>query len=149
RSTPSTSGRLDTTPTISASSRPSAIRSIRFCMVVPPALMRQASFGRRPAGMGRGSFSGLRGAHVFFWGGGPGLPGRGDTPLMEPLLPELPRRFDGAAPLGYSNFSDGRPDPKFRKSLADVFGFLAEAGDRAPWQTALAWLTARADELEK
>jgi hypothetical protein len=66
-----------------------------------------------------------------------------------PLFPELTRRFDGAPVLGYLNFSDGRPDPRFRKALADVFAFLLDAGDRAPWKTVFDWLTARAEELER
>ena len=68
---------------------------------------------------------------------------------MDSVLPELTRRFDGAAALGYLNFSDGRPDAKFRKLLADVFGYLREAGHTAPWNAVAAWLTARATELEQ
>jgi hypothetical protein len=66
----------------------------------------------------------------------------------EALFPELVRRFDGASQLGYLNFSDGRPDPRFRKALAEVFGFLLTAGDPAPWATTHGWLTARAADLE-
>lgn len=68
---------------------------------------------------------------------------------MDSVLPELTRRYDGAAALGYLNFSDGRPDPKFRKLLADVFGFLRDVGTRAPWDVVAGWLTARAAELEQ
>ncbi len=66
----------------------------------------------------------------------------------EALFPELTRRFDGATLLGYLNFSDGRPDPRFRKALAEVFGHLLGAGDPAPWATAGGWLAARAAALE-
>ena len=67
---------------------------------------------------------------------------------MDPLFAELTRRCEPAPLLGYLNFSDGRPDPKFRKGLADVFGALASVGDRTPWATAGNWLTSRAAELE-
>ena len=66
----------------------------------------------------------------------------------EALFPELTRRFDGSTLLGYLNFSDGRPDPRFRKALAEVFGFLLSSGDPAPWVAAAGWLSARAGELE-
>ena len=68
---------------------------------------------------------------------------------MEHMLPELSRLFDARPVLGYLNFSDGRPDPKFRKALADLFGFLLAAADPAPWRTTLAWLTSRVAELEQ
>ncbi len=64
------------------------------------------------------------------------------------LAAELTRRSDGAALLGYLNYSDGRPDPKFRKAVADAAGHLIAAGDPAPWVTLPAWLTQRADALE-
>ncbi|OWK39218.1 hypothetical protein FRUB_06300 [Fimbriiglobus ruber] len=64
-----------------------------------------------------------------------------------PLYPELTRRFDGLTALGYLNFSDGRPDPRFRKALADAFGFLIESGDPAPGVSTHKWLAGRLDEL--
>ena len=67
---------------------------------------------------------------------------------MDSLLPELTRRADAARLLGYLTFSDGRPDPKFRKGLADLFEILLAHGDRTPWRTAGQWLALRADELE-
>ena len=66
----------------------------------------------------------------------------------EALFPELTRRHDGSTLLGYLNFSDGRPDPRFRKALAEVFGFLSSSGDPTPWVTAAGWLDRRARELE-
>jgi hypothetical protein len=68
---------------------------------------------------------------------------------MDGLDHELTRRFAPTQLLGYLNFSDGRPDPRFRKALAEVFGYLLSAGDQAPWATALGWLVARAADLEK
>lgn len=68
---------------------------------------------------------------------------------MDALLPDLNRRFDPSKPIGYLNFSDGRPDPKFRLLLADVFGALLAAHDPAPWETVRRWLLAACDDLEK
>jgi hypothetical protein len=39
--------------------------------------------------------------------------------------------------LGYLNFSDGRPDPRWQRQLDDAFAFLVNHGDDAPWQTLL------------
>jgi hypothetical protein len=38
--------------------------------------------------------------------------------------------------LGYLNFSDGRPDPRWQRQFDDAFAFLAERDD-APWQALL------------
>ncbi len=59
---------------------------------------------------------------------------------MDGIYPELARRTDPGKLLGYLNFSDGRPDPRFQKGLADAFGLLLDHGDVAPWQTVLDWL---------
>ncbi len=67
---------------------------------------------------------------------------------MDLLFADLTRRIEPAPLLGYLNFSDGRPDAKFRKSLADVFAALTTAGDPTPWATAGKWLASRAAELE-
>lgn len=69
--------------------------------------------------------------------------------MMEHLLPELDRHSDARPILGYLNFSDGRPDPKFRKALADVFGYLQECGDPAPWRTLPAWLRHQVELLKQ
>jgi hypothetical protein len=39
--------------------------------------------------------------------------------------------------LGYLNFSDGRPDPRWQRQLDDAFAFLVEHGETAPWQALL------------
>ena len=43
---------------------------------------------------------------------------------MDGIFHELSRKTDPAKLLGYLNFSDGRPDPKFQKGLADATAFL-------------------------
>ena len=59
---------------------------------------------------------------------------------MDGIYAELGRRFDAGKLLGYLNFSDGRPDLRFRKLLADVFAHRIDAGDTTPWQTTADWL---------
>ncbi|MFO0937207.1 MAG: hypothetical protein U0798_11915 [Gemmataceae bacterium] len=65
---------------------------------------------------------------------------------MDARLNELTRRFDGSKLIGYLNYSDGRPDPRFRRGLADAFAGLE--GVERPWETIATWLTSRANELK-
>ena len=60
---------------------------------------------------------------------------------MDGTFHELSRRTEPAKLLGYLNFSDGRPDPRFQKGLADAAAHLLDAGDPAPWRTLPLWLT--------
>lgn len=59
---------------------------------------------------------------------------------MDGLNRELSRRTDPAKLLGFLNYSDGRPDPRFQKGLADALGLLVESGDGTPWETAARWM---------
>jgi len=68
---------------------------------------------------------------------------------MDAFFPELTRLFDPTKPLGYLNFSDGRADVRFRKLLADVFEYLLNHADPAPWATTGAWLLSASDDLEQ
>lgn len=68
---------------------------------------------------------------------------------MDGIYPELARKTDPGKLLGYLNFSDGRPDPRFQKGLADAYGLLLESGDPAPWQTLFAWLGKVLADLEE
>ncbi|MFN4260288.1 MAG: hypothetical protein ACK4RK_13405 [Gemmataceae bacterium] len=43
--------------------------------------------------------------------------------------------------LGYLNFSEGKPDPRFQKQLNDAYGYLAEHGASEPWKFLLRLLT--------
>jgi hypothetical protein len=67
---------------------------------------------------------------------------------MDGIYHELSRKTDPAKLLGYLNFSDGRPDPRFQKGLADAFGHLLDGGDPAPWNTLPAWLARALAELQ-
>ena len=67
---------------------------------------------------------------------------------MDGLYHELARKTDPAKLVGYLNFSDGRPDPKWQRLLADAFGFLLERGEIAPWKSFAEWLLQAVGELE-
>jgi hypothetical protein len=47
-----------------------------------------------------------------------------------------------SALLGYLNFSDGRPDPRWEKQLNEAHAWLAAHGANQPWEDLLAWLRA-------
>jgi hypothetical protein len=60
--------------------------------------------------------------------------------------------LEGAVPvsglLGYLNFSDGRPDPRWQKQLNDAYSYYAASGAPAPWQALLEGLAAHLDRLQ-
>lgn len=68
---------------------------------------------------------------------------------MEPSTVELGTRVAPAGVLGYLNFSDGRPDPKFQRALSEAFAFVAERGDAAPWRSLRTWLFRQCDLLQQ
>src|SRR5205823_1117016 len=51
--------------------------------------------------------------------------------------------------LGYLNFSEGRPDPRFQKQLHDAFVFLLERGSEKPWDDLGNLLQARLKTLQQ
>ncbi len=53
--------------------------------------------------------------------------------MTDAIPPQLEARAALPALLGYLNFSEGRPDPKFQQALHDAFVFFAEAGAVQPW----------------
>lgn len=61
---------------------------------------------------------------------------------MDERLTELEQTASLSGLLGWLNFSDGRPDPRWQKQLNDAYSFLAERGEAAPWQALLDALTA-------
>jgi hypothetical protein len=66
---------------------------------------------------------------------------------VQERLAELEQAAPASALLGYLNFSDGRPDPRFQRQLNDAYAFLAEHGQAAPWSALLDWLAGRLREL--
>jgi hypothetical protein len=49
--------------------------------------------------------------------------------------------------LGYLNFSDGRPDPRWQKQFNDAYAALAQRGEPRPWQALLDGLGAALRDL--
>jgi hypothetical protein len=49
--------------------------------------------------------------------------------------------------LGYLNFSDGRPDPRWQRQLDDAYTRLARAGASRPWEALLAALRTHLHQL--
>jgi hypothetical protein len=50
--------------------------------------------------------------------------------------------------LGYLNFAEGRPDPRFQKQLNDAYGFLADRGEPEPWRALHEALRVRLADLK-
>jgi len=67
---------------------------------------------------------------------------------MDGLYHELARKTDPAKLVGYLNFSDGRPDPKWQRLLADAFGFVQDRAPGEPHVHLAEWLGQACAELE-
>ena len=68
---------------------------------------------------------------------------------MDAFVTELAGRVPPASLLGYLNFSDGRPDPKFQRALNEAFAYLAKRGDATPWVSLRTWLFRQCDLLQQ
>jgi hypothetical protein len=55
---------------------------------------------------------------------------------------ELERAVSVSGLLGYLNFSDGRPDPRWQKQFNDAYTFFAQRGETQPWRAVLEGLKA-------
>jgi len=60
---------------------------------------------------------------------------------------QLEQIVSASALLGYLNFSDGRPDPRWQKQVNDAYTYLAEHGEAEPWLALLDWLAASLHSL--
>jgi hypothetical protein len=49
--------------------------------------------------------------------------------------------------LGYLNFSDGRPDPRWQRGSNDACAYLAQHGAMEPWRALSEWLNSRLSDL--
>ena len=49
--------------------------------------------------------------------------------------------------LGYLNFSDGRPDPRWQRQLDDAYARFARAGSVRPWESLFSALKAGLHQL--
>jgi hypothetical protein len=56
---------------------------------------------------------------------------------VEPRHAQLEQVVSASGLLGYLNFSDGRPDPRWQRQLNDAYAFYAGSGVAAPWQALL------------
>src|SRR5262245_10591820 len=72
----------------------------------------------------------------------------GEVPVND-LAVALERVVPLQGPLGYLNFSEGKPDTRFQKQLSDACGFLAEQGATEPWQALHDCLHARLEQLRQ
>src|SRR5262245_5162036 len=52
------------------------------------------------------------------------------------------------AMLGYLNFSEGKPDPRFQKQWSDAYSVLHSQDDPQPWQTLHRRLRDKLNELK-
>ncbi len=66
---------------------------------------------------------------------------------MDAFFAGLADRVPPAALLGYLNFSDGRPDPKFQRAFNDVYAAVLETAQSPPWTLVGQWLLEQADQL--
>jgi hypothetical protein len=60
---------------------------------------------------------------------------------------ELERTVSVSGLLGYLNFSDGRPDPRWQKQLNDAYACLAPRGEPRPWLALLDGLRVGLEKL--
>ncbi len=68
---------------------------------------------------------------------------------MERTADELAGQVSPTTLLGYLNFSDGRPDPKFQRGVNEAFQHFIARGEAKPWEAFRAWLAAQAEHLEQ
>jgi hypothetical protein len=62
---------------------------------------------------------------------------------------DTPAGFPAQGLLGYLNFSEGRPDPRFHKQLNEAFALLASAGQAPPWDALRDTLLAELNRLHQ
>lgn len=68
---------------------------------------------------------------------------------MDERFAELRQQVPLQGMLGYLNFSQGRPDARFQRQLADAFGWLSARGAEPPWRALHEGLLAELATLEQ
>jgi hypothetical protein len=68
---------------------------------------------------------------------------------MDATHAALNRAASASRLLGWINFSDGRPDPKWQRQLDDAYDAVMGEGVKQPWEALRAWLLAELDGLER
>src|SRR5262245_28703457 len=61
---------------------------------------------------------------------------------------DLEQSVSASGLLGYLNFSDGKPDPRWQKSLHDAFVYFLDTGVDQPWEALRQWLVVSLDRLQ-
>src|SRR3954454_13136138 len=74
-------------------------------------------------------------------------PGTREGSAVDDRVTELERAVPLSGLLGYLNFSDGRPDPRWQKQLHDAYAFVADRGAAHPWNALRQWLASRLETL--
>lgn len=67
---------------------------------------------------------------------------------MEHAHPDLEKTVSLQATLGYLDFSEGKPDPRFERSISDAYRVLWQAGVDTPWRVLHEQLRAKLDRLK-
>lgn len=67
---------------------------------------------------------------------------------MEQVPVDLENAVPLQAMLGYLDFSEGKPDPRFQRQISDGYRVLRERGVAAPWQVLHQQLSAKLAELK-
>jgi hypothetical protein len=76
------------------------------------------------------------------------LCGSGGDTVVDERLVGLDEVVPASGLLGYLNFSQGRPDPRWQKQLGDAYAFVAGRGALAPWAVLHDWLRERLEALQ-
>src|SRR5438309_2855682 len=60
---------------------------------------------------------------------------------------DLDRAVAASGLLGYLNFSQGKPDPRWQRQLNDAYAFLAGHDVAEPWNELVGWLVVKLEAL--
>src|SRR5262245_22384496 len=68
---------------------------------------------------------------------------------MDDVRAKLSQAGSASRLLGWLNFSDGRPDPKWQRQLDDTYAVAIQNDVEEPWDLIRGWLADELDVLEK
>src|SRR5206468_7463454 len=66
---------------------------------------------------------------------------------MDSFPSELASRVPPASLLGYLNYSDGQPNPKFQRAVDDAYAVLTQRNVARPWEELGRWIAEQAEAL--
>src|SRR5262245_53077151 len=69
--------------------------------------------------------------------------------VMDDVRAKLSQAGPASRLLGWLNFSDGRPDPKWQRQLDDTYSIALKSDVEEPWELIRRWLGDELDALEK